>query len=114
MTLPSVLCVLLCGATLAQASGKSSCCNEIKHMRIDARHIEAEGIGYNQGYTTLETFLAPDNDAVLVPFLDLRAHVFNNGKFAANAGVGGRTHLGKPGLWDQRLLRLPEYSTAAL
>ena len=97
MTLPSILCVLLCGATLAHAGGKPSCCNEIEHMRIDARHIEAEGIGYNQGYTTLETFLAPDNDAALVPFLDLRAHVFNNGKFAANAGVGGRT------IWGSRV-----------
>ncbi len=60
--------------------------------RLTARHIEANGIGYNQGYSTIEGFFThPDwiNDA-FVPFLDLRGHIFNDGKPAANAGVGLR------------------------
>ena len=62
-----------------------------RHYRVSARHIEAGGIGYSQGYTTLEGFFAPDPQQwLLMPFLDLRGHVFNNGKMAANAGLGFR------------------------
>ncbi len=69
-----------------------SCGNSPRPMRLTLRHIEGEGVGYNQGYTTLEGFFAPlmpwkDH---WVPFLDLRGHVFNNGKFAANTGIGMR------------------------
>ena len=56
------------------------------------KHIESKGIGYNQGYTTLEGFfIVPstlEND--WVPFLDVRAHVFNDGRPAVNAGIGLR------------------------
>jgi hypothetical protein len=64
-------------------------------MRAAARHIEAGGVGYNKGYTTLETFLATDpSNWSVMPFLDLRGHVFNDGKLAANAGLGARATLG--------------------
>ena len=55
------------------------------------RHIEGKGIGYNQGYTTVELFFSPKNgyDSMLI-FGDLRGHIFNNGKLAANAGIGMR------------------------
>ncbi len=70
-----------------QSCGESS----IRPMRVSVRHIEANGIGYNQGYTTLEVFFSPiDFWNCWVPFLDLRGHVFNNGKMAANAGLGIR------------------------
>ena len=60
-----------------------------KHYRAGVRHIESGGIGYKNGYTTIEAFLSPDpNEWIATPFLDARAHVFNNGKWAANAGVG--------------------------
>lgn len=60
-------------------------------MRTSFRHIEGKGVGYNKGYTTLEIFLAPNPDRfALIPFLDLRGHVFDDGKFAANAGIGMR------------------------
>lgn len=54
------------------------------------RHIESGGIGYNDGYTTLEVFLSPEVNQYM-PFLDCRGHVFNNGKWAANIGGGLRT-----------------------
>lgn len=68
-----------------------------KHYRTSIRHIESGGIGYEDGYTTLEMFLAPDpNQWKVTPFLDTRGHVFDNGKWAANAGVGLRA------LWENR------------
>ena len=101
MTLPSVLCVLLCGAALIHAEDAakqkpvSACCGEEPHIRrIEIRHIESGGIGYNQGYTTIDGFFAPDPSRSWTPFVDLRGHVFNDGKFAANAGIGARTVWG--------------------
>jgi hypothetical protein len=58
-------------------------------MRITVKHIEGGGIGYNQGYSTLGGFFSFNRYRV-VPFIDLRSHVFNDGKFAANAGLGVR------------------------
>ncbi len=58
---------------------------------VTARYIQGAGIGYNRGYTTFETFLAPPrcfNE--WNPYVDLRGHAFNNGYLAANAGVGVR------------------------
>jgi trimeric autotransporter adhesin len=59
-------------------------------MRVEVRHIESKGIGYNQGYTTLAGFFSHVCDNNWVPFLDLRGHIFDDGKFAANAGLGAR------------------------
>ncbi|MBS0648768.1 MAG: inverse autotransporter beta domain-containing protein [Verrucomicrobia bacterium] len=60
--------------------------------RIEVRHIEANGVGYNQGYSTLEGFFTIPStlDGAWIPFLDLRGHIFNDGKPAANAGAGLR------------------------
>ena len=73
-------------------------------MRAAVRHIEAGGVGYNHGYTTLEAFFATDpNNWTVMPFLDLRGHAFNTGKFAANVGLGGRT------IWGDRVYGLNAY-----
>lgn len=50
------------------------------------------GLGYRGGYATTGIFLtAPSfENSSFVPFLDGRAHVFNHGKWAANAGLGLR------------------------
>lgn len=71
---------------------KETQCDLDSHsMQIGVRHSQGEGIGYHHGYTTIESFLSPRHCVgSLSPFLDLRGHVFNNGKFAANAGVGLR------------------------
>ncbi|MBI2743775.1 MAG: right-handed parallel beta-helix repeat-containing protein [Chlamydiales bacterium] len=72
-------------------SAQEDCPSGKKHYRLSARHIEGGGVGYRQGYTTLETFLAPDPERwSVMPFLDARGHVFDNGKWAANAGTGIR------------------------
>ena len=64
----------------------------LHHMRVAARYTTPKGIGYQPGYTTLEGFFAPPMflKEAWLPFLDLRGHVFDNGKFAANAGLGLR------------------------
>lgn len=60
--------------------------------RLGVRHIEANGIGYNRGYTTLEGFFTPPSlaNTRILPFFDIRGHIFNDGKWAANAGMGVR------------------------
>ena len=79
---------------------KVYCGDSPRPMRVVARHIEANGIGYNQGYTTLEGFFSPLKPLgnTWVPFLDLRGHAFNNGKLAANAGLGLR-YIGNSRVW---------------
>ena len=54
------------------------------------KHIEGKGYGYKEGYSTVGAFITPYSTfSNLLPFLDLRGHVFNSTwKFAANAGVG--------------------------
>jgi hypothetical protein len=56
--------------------------------RIEIRHREAGGVGYNTGYSSLDYFLMTEGNAEFL--LDLRGHVFNNGKGAGNAGFGVR------------------------
>lgn len=61
-------------------------------QRVECKHIEANGIGYSQGYSTLEGFFTIPYtlDGCWVPFLDARIHIFNDGEPAVNGGVGVR------------------------
>ena len=85
---------LLTAGLLYQASLLSEGLTEesVHTDRFTLRHIESKGIGYNQGYTTFEAFFIPVEilKGRWVPFLDGRAHIFNNGKPAANVGAGLR------------------------
>ncbi len=81
-----------------------SCASGKRQDRAALRHIESGGIGYEEGYTTLEMFLTADpSQWEATPFLDARGHVFNNGKWAANAGIGLRT------LWGNRAYGINTY-----
>lgn len=55
---------------------------------------EGRTFGNRDGYTTLELFALPEpyTDEI-VPFIDLRGHHFDNGRWAANVGVGGRYYV---------------------
>ncbi|MBS0627554.1 MAG: hypothetical protein JSS09_05015 [Verrucomicrobia bacterium] len=61
-------------------------------LQVTLKHIEGKGIGYNEGYSTLEGFFAPTNHFTgdFVPFIDARMHIFNNGLPAATGGLGIR------------------------
>lgn len=79
-------------AAPAQQQQAPNCGQDLRSMRGNIRHKEANGVGYNTGYSTFDAFFSPDdplNDK-WVPFLDLRGHLFNNGMPAANGGLGLR------------------------
>ncbi|MDP1608739.1 MAG: inverse autotransporter beta domain-containing protein [Chlamydiales bacterium] len=60
-------------------------------MQAGVRHSQGAGVGYTHGYTTLEGFFSPKYCYhEWTPFLDLRGHMFNNSRYAANAGIGLR------------------------
>lgn len=88
----------------------------LESMRTEIRHIENKGVGYNTGYTTLELFIAPcPYRWSVMPFLDLRGHVFDNGRFASNAGFGirklfDRRAYGLNAYWDYRDTRRGHYN----
>jgi hypothetical protein len=69
----------------------STCHSPYHMMHVGVRHTEARGVGYDDGYTTIEAFGILDHNPYFMPFLDLRGHVFNNGKGAGNIGIGERT-----------------------
>jgi hypothetical protein len=106
-----IFCALvLSGFTTAQVPKKTSanekqpCADGKRHYRTTLRHIESGGIGYEDGYTTLEAFFASDPSQWRVtPFLDARGHIFNNGRWAANAGAGLRA------LWKNRAYGINTY-----
>lgn len=83
---------------------EENCPDGKKHYRAAIRHIESGGIGYDNGYTTFEAFLASDpSQWQVTPFLDARGHIFDTGKWAANAGVGLRA------LWRNRAYGINAY-----
>jgi hypothetical protein len=69
------------------------CRSAFHTMHLELRHTEARGIGYKEGYTTLEGFGIYDRNHCFMPFLDLRGHLFDNGKWAGNVGIGGRSYF---------------------
>lgn len=90
-----VFCAITLTAFAATNKEEEICPKGKPHYRGTFRHIERGGIGYEDGYTTFETFVAADPSRwVVTPFLDARGHVFDNGKWAANVGAGLRTLFG--------------------
>ncbi len=59
-------------------------------FRLSVSHREANGIGYNEGYSSVDGFFAFTSIQNWHPFFDVRTHFFNDGKVAANAGFGIR------------------------
>lgn len=90
-------CSLLIGSTSLEAGldlPTLCCCEPIQSYapeRIRLGHTEGKGLGYTEGYTSLDIFLSqPFCEGRLVPFVDLRGHVFNDKRYATNAGGGLR------------------------
>lgn len=88
----------------------------LESTRAEVRHIENKGVGYKTGYTTLEIFLAPSPDWwTVMPFLDLRGHVFDDGRFGSNMGIGFRKPAGCRvygfnTYWDYRKTKRAHYN----
>lgn len=96
--LGSLLVTALFGAEWT--APEETCERSERHMRVVARYTTPQGIGYKHGYATLEGFFAPRNflGGAWLPFIDVRGHVFDNGKCAANGGIGCR-YLSTSRLW---------------
>lgn len=54
------------------------------------KHREAKGIGYDQGYTSVDVMASPIDFPHFYPYLNVRGHVFNDGRFASNLGIALR------------------------
>jgi len=68
------------------------CISPYRAIHASARHNEANGIGYKEGYTTVEVFGIYDGFGTsFMPFFDLRGHIFNDGNPAGNLGIGERS-----------------------
>ena len=77
--------------TQTQPQESAEICEPAVHPdMIYFKHIEGKGVGYKEGYSTFGAFITPFSTfSSVLPFLDLRGHVFNRTwKFAANAGAG--------------------------
>lgn len=60
-------------------------------QRLSLRDRQKRGIGYKQGYWSVDGLFGPDSvGGRFLPLLDVRVHRFDSGKFAANAGFIGR------------------------
>jgi hypothetical protein len=94
------LCIIgvswICRSSFAEensllAPKPSSRSKDPRPEHLNASHTEGKGLGYSKGYSSLDLFLSqPFHNRTAVPFLDLRGHIFNDGKYAANAGLGFR------------------------
>jgi hypothetical protein len=76
-----------------QSTKEPFCYSPFRQTHVEVRHTESKGVGYKNGYTTFEWFGLVDDDSSFMPFLDLRGHVFNDGKLAGNFGLGERTFI---------------------
>jgi hypothetical protein len=112
----SALLAGLVSMTQLQAQEGDCCGPGAKPMRLEVRHIESGGVGYHDGYTTWAGFFSYVTDS-WVPFLDVRAHLFDNGRPAANAGLGmryvGHRVWGLNGYYDYRKHDHHHYNQAA-
>jgi hypothetical protein len=85
----SLLAISTC--SLLSFADEHGCGKAPRAMRASVRHIEGQGVGYDMGYTSFDFFAATSSSwHRWTPFIDVRAHVFNNGKPAVNTGVGLR------------------------
>jgi hypothetical protein len=69
---------------------ENECPKNPSSFRVTLKHREANGIGYSEGYSSLDVFFTFSSIKNLRPFFDIRAHIFNDGKPAANVGFGLR------------------------
>ena len=117
----TLLC-LIPWAVCSLSAQEAECIPPPKPERIGVSQTEGKGLGYAEGYTSLDLFLSqPFCHSGLVPFLDVRGRRFNNGKYAANAGLGLRwlnacasQVWGINGFYDYEDTKHGHYNQAAL
>jgi hypothetical protein len=90
-------------------------------FRFNLTHREGGGIGYTQGYTSLDGFFAFSCMETFHPFFDVRLHIFNDGRPATNLGFGVRyipsfddAVLGINGFFDYRNTKHTTFEQAGI
>ena len=78
---------------LTASSFKKPICEIHNFSSVYLSHKEGEGLGFNKGYTTLGSLMAPLLDWHVVPVFPFQFHIFNDGKLAFNGGLGARIAL---------------------
>ncbi len=108
----------LCVLFLRIAPLSASIC-ETDPFCVAFKHLESKGIGFNQGYSTLEIFFASTEawGRRWLPLLDVRGHIFNDGQSAINSGIGVRYLTsriwGVNGYYDYRRTHRGHYNQVA-
>lgn len=88
---PAVIPFTILAATKEKSVEAEATCQKGPHAhRISIRHQEGSGVGFREGYSSVDAFLTLFPSCACRPFIDLRGHYFNDGKWAANAGLGLR------------------------
>ncbi|MBS0648558.1 MAG: inverse autotransporter beta domain-containing protein [Verrucomicrobia bacterium] len=97
---PVLLSAYVKGGQAPQRREAGCCMRSPRPERVEFKHIEANGVGYKNGYSSMTGFFTVPStlDGSWVPFLELRGHIFNDGKPAVNGGVGLR-YLGDSRIW---------------
>ena len=81
--------LLLVGAALH--ADVPTCPEGRRPFHLTLRHREGGSVGYNKGYTSMDLRFHPHaQEWWVMPFVDLRSHLFDDRKWAGNAGVGAR------------------------
>lgn len=57
---------------------------------LSLSRTQGKGIGQKRSYTSLDLLISPEIPCDFSPFIDLRGHIFDDGKWAANTGIGSR------------------------
>lgn len=60
---------------------------DVPLTRFEVKYRAPKGVGYEDGYATAAFAFFPQLDSSLQPFVDLRGHIFNDGKNAVNVGA---------------------------
>lgn len=89
-----VLCIIYTVHAFSEEKSGSHYCVRQSYptlQRLTFRYNSKEGLGLQDvGYSTLEYFLAKQEIFKGLVFLDLKGHIFDDGKWAANGGIGFR------------------------
>jgi hypothetical protein len=64
---------------------------EVPPSQLLVSYMQGNGIGYQGGYSSAAAFLTSEMWGDFYFFMDVRAHVLNDGKGAYNLGVGSRS-----------------------
>ncbi|NGX51666.1 MAG: hypothetical protein K1060chlam2_01539 [Chlamydiae bacterium] len=64
--------------------------HEVPSSYTKLKHREHSGVGYSQGYSSIDVQITFVELSTFSAFFNPRSHVFNDGRLAFNVGVGGR------------------------